>query len=265
LCQNVHICYGKTRLSHSFITTIIHYMAEENKKGFGGIFSTLRKIIFVDEPSTESAPQPNTPQAPPSNTPPASVVPPAYTPPPATTHTSGIDLTKSTNLSTKEMVEKIYSLFESINKPGIDFFEYWNAASAMGGATPANLQNAFKALNVLGLTKEKILESGQAYRQELDLRLNEDIKKKLNDRTTLENQLRNERMQLEQQKKDQEDKIKQMTEALDATNKSLSQIGAKYQSQLDSINLKIETGGTALQTVLAEMQAVLDTVKTSVN
>jgi len=237
-------------------------MADDNKKGFSGIFSSLRKIIFVDEPTTENITPPASGPEQPAK--PAINVAPAYTPPPVPAH-MGIDLTKSTNLSTKEMVDKIYSLLEAINKPGIDFFEYWNAASAMGGATPANLQNAFKALTVLGLTKEKILESGQAYKQELDTRLNDDIQKKLNERTTLENQLRNERMQLEQQKKDQEDKIKQMTAALDVTNKALLQIGDKYRTQLDAINLKIETGGSALQTVLAEMQAVLDTVKTSVN
>jgi len=238
-------------------------MPDENNKSFSGIFSSLRKLIFVDPPEEE---QPVSRQGLP-----ASVsldqkldAPINIGKEPSKTTISAAPPAGGQR-SSDDMVNKIYALLETINKPGIDFFEFWNAASAMGGTTPSNLQNAYTALNVLGLTKEKILSSGQAYKQELSQRLNEEINRKSAEKTGLETKLRNERVQLEQQKKDTEEKIQQLTASLTDINSRLVQLDSQYKPQLDAINTRIEAGGQALETVLNEMQAVLDTVTNSVN
>jgi len=50
---------------------------------------------------------------------------------------------------TKDMKLKVYQLLENLNKPGIDFFEVWNAAVEMGGANTNNLKAAYTAARQL--------------------------------------------------------------------------------------------------------------------
>jgi len=52
------------------------------------------------------------------------------------TITVSFDDNKSLNNSSQidqEMKDKVYSLLDKINKPGIDFFEVWDAAEQMDG------------------------------------------------------------------------------------------------------------------------------------
>jgi hypothetical protein len=65
----------------------------------------------------------------------------------------------------KDMKLRIYQLLESINKPGCDFFEVWNASIEMGGANSNNIKAAFTSLKYVdkSLNKEKLLETGEFY------------------------------------------------------------------------------------------------------
>ncbi|MFN8244474.1 MAG: hypothetical protein U0X40_10515 [Ferruginibacter sp.] len=226
-------------------------MAESNKT-FGGIFGGLKKMIFNEEylqneneqstqPAAQADPKPQTKTQP--------VIVPKVMAPAQTT---------------EEIVNKLYAALEKINNPGVDFFELWNAAEAMGGASAANLQNAFTSFKVLGLTKQTVLDTGEAYKRQLSKMIEDDVQKKNNERNALSLQQLNEKEDLEKEKADLEAQIKALTRSLDETNQKLSQLGNQYQPQIQAIDMKIQAGNAALQTVLNKIQSVLDIVKASV-
>lgn len=166
--------------------------------------------------------------------------------------------------TTEELVNKLYSALEKINNPGVDFFELWNAAEAMGGASAANLQNAFTSFKVLGLTKQTVLDTGESYKRQLTKMIEDDVQKKNNERNALSLQQLNEKDDLEKDKADLEAQIKALTQSLEQTNLKLSQLNDRYQPQIQAIDTKIQAGNAALQTVLDKIQSVLDIVKASV-
>jgi hypothetical protein len=226
-------------------------MAEENK--FGGLFSGLKKMIFTEEyinadvnhvttttPSTSNTPQPS--------------------PSPVSIQTNTI----TANFGNDEMVKKIYELFESINKPGVDFFELWNAAEAMGGSNAVNLQNAFTSFKVLGLTKDAAIASGQNYIAELQQKLNEDIARKQDQRQALMQSIANNNTNLQQQKASLENQIKTLTQQLADTNQQISKIDAEAAPQITAIDSKINAGKNALQVVVSEIKNVIGIVQNNV-
>jgi hypothetical protein len=228
-------------------------MPDEKKTEFSGIFSGLKKMVFTaDYLETENtAGQTKQTAATASSSKTAAV-----------TGNAGII---TTNIASDDMVQKIYSLFETINKPGIDFFELWNAAEAMGGVTVTNLQNAFTTLKILGLDKDTVLNTGEAYCTELQNRLNADIKKKKDEKENMAVALQNEKMQLERDKQDFENKIQLLSSQLTETASKLSQLDSKYTPQIQSIETKIQSGVNALNVVVSEIKSVLITVKSNIN
>jgi hypothetical protein len=228
-------------------------MADENKKGFSGIFSGLKKMVFTEDYLENANPKQNNP----SNKH-AEATLPVHT----SLNTSGII---TTNVASEDMVQKIYSLLETMNKPGIDFFELWNAAEAMGGVNVTNLQNAFTTLKVLGLDKSTVLNTGEAYCSELQSKLNADIQKKRDERESMNTALQNEKQQLQRDKQDLENKIQLLSIELSETTTKLNEVDAKYAPQIQSVETKIQSGVSALNVVVAEIKAVLETMKANVN
>jgi hypothetical protein len=234
-------------------------MADEKKTGFSGIFSGLKKMVFTEEyletnpPKETEKPKPSTNSF--STNKYASNV-------NAPANNAGII---TTNLASEDMVQKIYSLLETMNKPGIDFFELWNAAEAMGGVNVTNLQNAFTTLKVLGLDKSTVINTGEAYCGELQSKLNTDIQKKRDERESMNVALQNEKQQLQREKQDLENKIQLLSAQLTETTNKLNEVDAKYAPQILGVEGKIQSGVNALNVVVAEIKGVLETVKTSVN
>lgn len=225
-------------------------MADEKSKGYGGIFSGLKKMVFTEDYLESSRDK----KAPSAHTQPSQPSPGASK--------EGII---TTNMASDEMVQKIYGLVETINKPGIDFFELWNAAEAMGGVNAANLQNAFTTLKVLGLTKDTVLHSGEEYCNELQRRLNADIQKKREEKESMKLALENEKQQLQRDKQDLENKIKLLSSQLAETAEKLGQVDAKFLPNIQGIETKIQSGVNALNVVVAEIKTAMDIVKTTIN
>jgi hypothetical protein len=226
-------------------------MADEKKKGFSGIFAGLKKMVFTEDYLETNKPDENKDLKAAVATPTSNAV-----------NSAGII---TTNVAPDDMVQKIYSLLESMNKPGVDFFELWNAAEAMGGPNVTNLQNAFTTLKVLGLEKSTVLNTGEAYCSELQSKLNIDIQKKRDEREAANLALQNEKQQLQREKQDLENKIKLLSSQLTETTAKLNQVDAKYAPQIQNIESKIQSGVSALNVVVAEIKGVLGTVKTSIN
>lgn len=228
----------------------------DNNKSFGGIFGGLKKMLFTEDYLEKEEKTEDTLPDPPK-------------PAPKSTSTTTTTVTTSPVFvpaqTTDEVVNKLYGALEKINKPGVDFFELWNAAEAMGGASASNLQNAFTTLKVLGLDKQTVLNTGEEYKQQLSKMINDDIQKKNNERNVLNLQQLTEKENLEKQKSDLESRIKELTQQLTDTNNKLSQLDGNYLPQIQAIDVKIQSGNAALQTVVNKIQTVLDIVKASVN
>ncbi|RQO32369.1 hypothetical protein DBR32_01830 [Taibaiella sp. KBW10] len=232
-------------------------MSEEKAGKFGGILGGLRKLIFTDEQIAKDEPKT-----------PSEHITKKEEPTPATPITSNnlqtANLSNEEAVTESELIEKMYKLFDSLNKPGVDFFELWNAAEAMGGPTVQNIQNAYTTLKILGLSKESLLQSGNAYVTELDEKINTDIRSKQQEKTGLLAQQEQEKRQLSQQQADLQKQIEGLQQSLQQTNDKLALVDSKYSKPVAVIDHKIQVGQKALQMVTNKMKTVLQTIETSV-
>lgn len=236
-------------------------MQAENDKRFGGILGGLKRLIFNDMPGNVPArPEEENKMIPKEETPVKPV--PAPTPAPVNDFTAA-DAGPS-NIDEQELIRKIYQLFESINKPGVDFFELWNAAEKMGGPTPVNIQNAFTTLSVLGLSKDLALKTGREYLQEIDQKIKADIQSKQQEKDHLVLQLQQEKASLQSKESELEKQILNLQKALQDTKAQLTQVDSKYTKPIFVLDDKMRIGYSALAIVSKEINAVLNTVEHSV-
>jgi hypothetical protein len=236
-------------------------MADEEKGKFSGLFGSLKKMVFTDDYLESKEPEMSAPT-------PKPVVPnfnTTFNPAPIAVPNSNTAGVVTTNMASNEMIAKIYDLFESINKPGVDFFELWNAAEAMGGPTAVNLQNAFTSFKILGLDKPAVISSGENYVAELQNKLGADIQRKTTDKNDLIAKLQNEKNTLQNDKQNLEAQVQALNTQLADTNNKLNQIDASYQTELQIIDKKIVMGKNALNTVVNQINNVIQIIKTSVN
>ena len=226
-------------------------MSAENTGGFTGIFKGLKKMVFTEDYLEAKNPPEKSPAVPEAKFTPSSPV-------TSNLHQTGLP---ASNVADEEMVKKIYTLLESMNKAGVDFFELWNAAEAMGGSNISNLQNAFTTFKILGLTKERILQTGEEYCAELRSLLNSDIEKKRAQKESLTQGLASEKQKLQRDKLELENKQKLITDQLAETTTRLGQIDAEYQPKINEVDHKMHAGVNALNVVVGRINTVLEIVK----
>lgn len=237
-------------------------MQQESKDNrFGSIINAFKKMVFNDAPANTTVTQNPTATEKAATAPPAEV-------PPATPEKPNVSPVLESNtdrtIDEQDLVQKIYQLFESINKPGLDFFELWNASEAMGGATPLNIQNAFTTLKVLGLTKDVVMQTGKQYLVEIDQKINADIKSKQQEKDHLVLQLQQEKAGLQKKESDLEQQILELKKALEATKVALEQVDSKYTKPIFILDDKMKVGSSALKIVTDEIGSVLKTVENSI-
>lgn len=220
-------------------------MGSENSK-FDGIFSKLGKLVFTEEYISENAPN-NTEKK-------EEVVNPTPTSTSATTVPLHVGTPK------KEMIDKVNALVASINKPGIDFFELWNAAEAMGSINDSTVSNAFVALKIASgntLTKANILSTGESYCSELKSALDGDVNEKIRSKNKILEAKNNSRSNLSNEITDLNNKIVELQNLLKEKNAKLQNIDADFDPKLTEIDEKINHGKLAVDAVVAEMKNVL--------
>lgn len=240
---------------------------EKEKSGFGGILNKLKGAIFTQEyldtqesgseaksttPSTNSTSsntEVNKPQI-------------------VTPKAASINYANVPQASQDEMIHKVRSLLEGMNKPGIDFFELWNAAEAMGSINTLNVNNAYVALKIASgntLSKATILETGQFYSDNLKTALENDVKGKMSERNSIMQQKAQMTNSLGQEITDLNNKIAEMQKQLQEKNSRLVNIDQEFDPKVKEIEQKIAVGQTAVQTVVTQINQVLELVKTSIN
>ena len=224
-----------------------------NKEGIkDGILKGLKRILFTgtDEENNVVVPEPITATA-----------------PAAVTREPSLPATGVPGDNVKEMKLRIYQLLESINKPGCDFFEVWNASVEMGGANSANIKAAFTSLKYADktLTREKLLTTGDFYISSLT---------KVLDTETIQRQTEKDKLlvQKEQEKNSLTSEINTLEQQLVTLQKKLAEkkahsegINEKFQPMINAIDEKISYGHQSVNGVLNEMQQVVAIIQKEIN
>lgn len=228
----------------------------ETPSGFGsGILKGLKKILFTGDEAA-SPPQPVQEQKPATPGPPqppvSAPVAPSFSPP------ADAD---------KEMKLKIYQLLESMNRPGVDFFEVWNAASEMGGASPSNIKAAFTSLKFADktLSKAKLLETGDFYKTTLQKTIDAETQKRQDEKAALNKEKEQMASSLSTEIKSIEQQIQTLQEKLSTKQNDRNTISEKYEPRIATIDTRIQTGRQSVAEVLTEMQQVIDTIQKEIS
>ncbi len=224
-------------------------MSNDNSK-FGGIFSKLGKLVFTEDYLAENAPEPT-----------EKIMPSSGNTESGNQSTVSAPSAPSYSGSPKqEVLTKVRNLVASMNKPGIDFLELWNAAEAMGSINDNTVQNAFVALKIASgnmLTKANVLSTGESYCAELKAALESDVQEKIKNKNKLNEQKNNSRNSLSNEITELNNKIVEMQNVLKEKNTKLQNIDADFDPKLAEIDEKINNGKQAVDAVVAEMQSVL--------
>lgn len=231
----------------------------DSKSGFGsGLLKGLKNLIFNPDPNATA---PNAPV--PDPQPAKPVVPPPVAPPvQAFTNAPAV-----TGDALKDMRLKVYQLLENMNQPGCDFFEVWNAAVEMGGANSANIKAAFTSLRFADntLSKPKLLETGNYYKTNLQKVLDTETQKRQQDKNNLVQQKEQQKGSLSSDIDGLERQIASLQQQLADKKTDHANIDAKYEPGITEIDQKIALGQESVNSVLAEMQQVLDIIQKDIN
>ncbi len=152
---------------------------------------------------------------------------------------------------------KAYQLLESINQPGVDFLEVWNAATENGGIS--GLKSAFNALKYAdkSLTREKVLSTGRYYTDALQKALAADLEKKAGQRKALEDEKTSQRQSLSSELSTLEKQIAGLQDLLSQKRSALEELDGKYEPRLRELEGKMASGKTTIESLLRQMQDVL--------
>lgn len=222
-----------------------------NKEGIGdGILKGLKKILFTNSPDdpeqSVAAPSPASPIIADTNT--------------------GTPANEAGG-NVKDMKLRIYQLLESVNKPGCDFFEVWNASIEMGGANSNNIKAAFTSLKYVdkSLNKEKLLETGEFYISSLVKVLDAEATKRKEEKNKLLSQKEQQKTNLSAEITDLERQIITLQNKLAEKKKESDSINDKYQPLISEIDQKITNGQQAVNNVVSEMQQVVSIIQKEIN
>jgi hypothetical protein len=228
----------------------------ENKDDIGsGILRGLKKILFTNSEPEEVVQAPVQPAKPVSH--------------PITTEDKTMFAPEAASGSSnvKEMKLRIYQLLESINKPGCDFFEVWNASVEMGGANPNNIKAAYTSLKYADktLTKDKLLETGDFYISSLAKVLDAEIIKRKEEKDKLFAQKEAEKTQLTKEIGELEQQLIEIQKKLTEKRSQSEGINQKYQPKIEAIESKISNGHESVNSVIGEMRQVVSIIQKEIN
>jgi hypothetical protein len=167
----------------------------------------------------------------------------------------------------KDVKLRVYQLLENMNKPGVDFFEVWNAAVEMGGPSSANIKSAFTSLKFAdkSLTKAKLQETAAAYMTGLKTVIEAESQKRLEEKARLDKEREQVKSSLVAEINTIEQQIADLQERLSAKKSERDTVNDKYDPKIAEIDQKINTGKKSVNSVLTEMQQVLDIINKELN
>lgn len=259
VATNANTFYVKTGLFISCLTLHLRYNCiqllkrmSNNTDGIKeGILRGLKRILFTTTESEDAAPATVTTAV--SNAAPANALP--------------INTSAPAAENVKEMKLRIYQLLESLNKPGCDFFEVWNAAIEMGGANSNNIKAAFTSLRYVdkSLSKEKLLETSDFYINSLKKILDTETAKRQEEKDKLIQQKEQEKANLATEISDIEQQLVTLQNKLADKKLQSEGINEKYKLPVELIEEKISNGHQSVNSVIGEMQQVVAIIQKEIN
>lgn len=246
-------------------------MSNDDTKRGSSILNSLKKLIFEDDqpqqtPPVQAPPAPTTnaaperPQVPAAYSSPTAQAPTGKTPPPIpiTANDGTTDL--------KEMKLKVYAILEKLNEQGVDFFEVWNAAAAMGKVEENTLKAAYTSLKFVdsSLTKDKLVVTGTNYANKLKETIAKESEQKQADMKKTEQDRTMEIANLNTEIKTITENIAKLQDDLQKKQLALAQINEKYEPRIKDIEQKIKIGNAAVDEVVTEINTALRMINQSI-
>lgn len=181
--------------------------------------------------------------------------------PPAVSATINISVECGAHM---ESVMKLYETgFQSLNRPGIEFFEFYDAVMEAGVNDPNAYKMALKILSKSerGMTKDSLISQSQYYIDELTkvhAKYNaEGVKKK----ETLTSEKYAEGQRLNNDISLLRDQIQSLKNQQAAKEMQLAQIDNKYSPQINDLDCKIMANNEAKNVILASINTVVNGIK----
>ncbi|MBB1647598.1 hypothetical protein [Sphingobacterium sp. UME9] len=246
-------------------------MSNDDTKRGSSILNSLKKLIFEDDqpqqtPPVQAPPTPSTnaaperPHVPPAYSSPTAQAPTGKTPPPIpiTANDGTTDL--------KEMKLKVYAILEKLNEQGVDFFEVWNAAAAMGKVEENTLKAAYTSLKFVdsSLTKDKLVATGTNYANKLKETIAKESEQKQAEKKKTEQDRTMEIANLNTEIKTITENIAKLQDDLQKKQVALEQINEKYEPRIKDIEQKINIGNAAVDEVVTEINIALRMINQSI-
>ncbi|GEM64669.1 hypothetical protein SF1_26510 [Sphingobacterium faecium NBRC 15299] len=244
---------------------------QENNKS-SSILNSLKKLIFTDHQETSSEERSPSPIKQQNPTPPTitkeytnasernpisnNQLPPAI---PITANDGSTDI--------KQMKLKVLGILERLNEQGLDFFEVWNAAAAMGKVDENTIKAAYTSLKYVDntLTKEKLKTTGTNYANKLKETIAKETQQKEAEKQKTEQDREFEKTTLNNEIKTLTDSISKLQDDLQKKQVALAQINTKYEPKLKEIEQKISIGNAAVNEVVTDIQTTLAIIDRSIS
>ena len=244
-------------------------MSNDDTKRGSGILNSLKKLIFEDDQPQQNQ-HPQTPSAPaPNAIPNTPYKEPSYSPAPPTTGKTPPPIPITANDGTtdlKEMKLKVYAILEKLNEQGVDFFEVWNAAAAMGKVEENTLKAAYTSLKFVdsSLSKEKLIATGTNYANKLKETIAKESEQKQAEKKKTEQDRTLEIANLNAEIKTITENIAKLQDDLQKKQLALGQINEKYEPKIKDIEQKINIGNAAVDEVVFEINNALRMINQSI-
>ena len=191
-----------------------------------------------------------TPSFPPSNTP-------SYTP--------------SFGQVSDEQVNKIFEMyqngFNSLNQPGYDFFEFYQAIVTSGGIDNPQMYNMAmsmgKAMDPTN-TKEKLMNEADFYLNEIDKVYKNYVNTGSTKKETLVNQKESENRTLTDDLNNLRTQLEAITNQIKSKENQLSLIDNKYQPQISEIDNKLKANDVAKERIVSSILKVKNGINNNI-
>ena len=199
------------------------------------VFSKLKSLFIVEDPNTATAnTQQNTP--PPSNNQPSPPQSPTYVPP-----------VISGGVANEKVMETLSNALQTNNLDGFDYFEFRGSLQSLAKMPmdeQTRFQSAYAMAQTMGVTKQKLMDSGAHY---LNVLQNEQLKFQ----QALDNQKSGNLVAKEQEAKNLEGVIGQKAEQIKRLTEEIQQ----HQAQIEEMKKQITEMGAKVENTKNDFQA----------
>jgi hypothetical protein len=161
-----------------------------------------------------------------------------------------------------EMREKLHGLLVKMSKPGtVDFIKVWDSVLEMeGGATPANIKNAYNLLNKMSaqpVTPDFIAQTCDEYTANLQNAIDANVQQLKDTKQKMITNMANEKESLTQKVADLNQQINDLNTQRAQAETDLANVGAKYSPDAQKIDRRVIIGQKMTAAVITEMKNFL--------